>query len=167
MRLGGLICHIEKECPSLNVAMLQELREKKLEFPRKLESLTKESVKNDFSQHMNSTAQSSGGVLLTTKPDPFLFRKNEFPTLGATKQASSATQDENKAPAIWGEGKLEIKAPEARKFTAGQLKALTKPGIRETYESIDPHDPANPGFNAARYYCEYSEAFVCPRERCG
>lgn len=151
--------------------MLEELRVKKLDFPRKLESLTNEPIKGDFSRHMqsNTTAQSSGGVLLSSKPDPFLFKKNAFHSWTTSNVGPNAARNEDMTSAEWVlQGKkLEPKVPVAQRPASEQLKSFTQPDPRVAIETLDPHHPGNAGFKVSRYYCKYSGAFVCPRERCG
>ncbi|KAM4066484.1 palmitoyltransferase PFA3 [Hirsutella rhossiliensis] len=53
VRVGGLIAHIEQgQCVGLDASVIDERREKKTEFSRKLEVLTGEPIKNSFAKYI-------------------------------------------------------------------------------------------------------------------
>lgn len=169
--------HIEKECIRISTQTLEEMRDKKLEFAEKLEILTQDSVKTNYSEYMPS---SHGGSVSSgwnsQKPDPFLYKKNDFPHLrrqdlrdraAPVENPVAKPQSENDPPSTWRQPKnLFPDAPAAKQPTPEQLQTATAPSARSTYEALDPHDPDHPGFNAARYYSEWTESFLCPRDRC-
>ena len=40
-------------------------------------------------------------------------------------------------------------------------------GVRTITAGMDPDDPDCPSFNAARYYCIYTDKYNCPKRLCG
>jgi hypothetical protein len=158
--------------------MLDEMREKKLEFPRQLEALTKESVKNNYARYLSFDDTTKSGLGWRDSQDHELsFGEVDFPTLSdkseQTRQTRDTETDENRQPneegkSAWGEKKnLFPGAPPARKPTVAQLEYTTKPSPRMEFESMDPDDPDNPSFNAARYYSDIIEQYICPKAGCG
>lgn len=178
VRLGGLIAHIEEKCPRLDGATLEDMREQKLEFPNKLEALTEQTVKANYTKYMPSTHGhgSTIGSPAYSKSDPFTLKKNEFPSL-TNQSSSSETQGfdhfqggaklENEAPSGWDTGKKLFRdAPPARQPTKEQLEEANAPNARILFEAMDPDHPNHPSFNSARYYSEFTEKFSCPKVGC-
>lgn len=90
---------------------------------------------------------------------------NAAVTPPARNGGEQSQDDENSA---WkGKQNLFPNTPPARRPTDSQLESATKPGPRMVFESMDPDDPDNPAFSAARYYAEVIEQYVCPKVRCG
>ncbi|KAF4988602.1 hypothetical protein FDECE_14980 [Fusarium decemcellulare] len=167
VRLGGLMSHIQQDCPSLDISGLENLRESKLEFSNNLTALTKDKVKNNYTAYMPS---SYGGSICDSesKAESFALEENAFPALSSTDPRAAKREQENVAPWEWNEEKnLFPEAPPAQKPTTEQLKAATAPNARALYEAMDPHDPSHPGFNVARYYSPYMDKYGCPVTGCG
>ncbi|UKZ72744.1 hypothetical protein TrVFT333_000378 [Trichoderma virens FT-333] len=86
-RLGTLMSHIERGfCTRIDSAVLDELREEKLAFPRRLEQLTQESIKGNYMKYMPSPNDKSyiTGWYVEDKPTPFKMVPEEFPDLSTT-----------------------------------------------------------------------------------
>ncbi|KAM5344840.1 hypothetical protein ACJ41O_010702 [Fusarium nematophilum] len=177
VRLGGLMSHVERECPSLDVSVLEDMRDKKLDFSRKLETLTHAPVKANYTNYMPSSYGGYGnaGGAAESKPDPFMFEKNQFPKLSAPGAAlapgSSTDKDDKgkgKAAGAWSQGKnLFPNASPAQRPTADQLQAATSPSPRQQFECLDPNHPDHPSFNVARCYSAYTDKYGCPIVGCG
>ncbi|KAL6902451.1 putative C2H2 finger domain protein [Trichoderma evansii] len=87
-RLSSLIDHIERGfCPRLDTAVLDQLREEKLEFPRRLEQLTREKVKGNYMSYMPSAAANSivSAWHVDKEPEAFEMVQEEFPALVTTE----------------------------------------------------------------------------------
>ncbi|KAM0253081.1 hypothetical protein ACHAQJ_007403 [Trichoderma viride] len=86
-RLSNLIDHIERGfCPRIDTAVLDQLREEKLEFPRRLEQLTKESIKGNYMKYMPSAIARStvSGWYVDKESTAFEMAQEEFPILSTT-----------------------------------------------------------------------------------
>ncbi|KAL7914995.1 putative C2H2 finger domain protein [Trichoderma velutinum] len=86
-RLGSLMSHIERGfCTRIDGALLDELREEKLAFPRRLEQLTQESIKGNYMKYMPSTNAtiSISGWDVEKEPPSFKMVPEEFPDLSTT-----------------------------------------------------------------------------------
>ncbi|KAK7432383.1 hypothetical protein QQZ08_000945 [Neonectria magnoliae] len=178
IRLGGLIAHIEEKCPRLDGAILEDMREQKLEFPKKLEALTEQTVKANYTKYMPSTHGRGSiiGSLAPRQPDPFLLKQNEFPSL-TTQSSGSENQGfdhfqggvklDNEKSSSWNTDKKPFQdAPPARQPTKEQLEEVTMPNVRILFEAMDPNHPNHPSFNSARYYSKFTEKFSCPKVGC-
>ncbi|KHN95628.1 uncharacterized protein MAM_06469 [Metarhizium album ARSEF 1941] len=174
-RLASLISHIERgECIRIDETVLDEMREKKLEFARRLEVLTKEAVKNNYTSFVSPKQSASPRHIWRDAQDPgFNLTEVEFPGLsnkaGPTTPRSTVDGDhQNEAKTAWkGKKTLFPGATPAKTLTESQLNTVATPGPRMAFESMDPDDPDNPAFNAARYYSDVIEQYVCPKVRCG
>jgi hypothetical protein len=153
------------------------MREKKLEFPRQLEALTKESVKNNYTSYVSPKQGGSPrhiwrdvrdqGFSFTEMGSPELSNKAEH-TTGETPKSVKDEFHQSEAKTAWGEKKnLVPGAPPAQMPTRSQLDTATTPSPRMIFESMDADDPDNPAFNAARYYSDIIEQYICPKVRCG
>jgi general transcription factor 3C polypeptide 5 (transcription factor C subunit 1) len=83
-----LISHIERGfCPRLDTTTLDQLREEKLEFPRRLEQLTREKVKGNYMNYMPSAATNStvSAWHIDKEPEAFEMVKEDFPALATTE----------------------------------------------------------------------------------
>lgn len=83
-----MINHIERGfCPRLDTAVLDQLREEKLEFPRRLEQLTREKVKGNYMNYMPSAAANStvSAWHVDKEPEAFAMAQEEFPALATTE----------------------------------------------------------------------------------
>lgn len=141
--------HIENQCTRMDATIITELREKKLEFPRRLEKLTQQPIKSNFANHMPSTKPKDYGddVWEAPKdPDPFKLEETEFPELPTGPQPSE-----------------EAKAPSSE---SQQTPAPTVPSAIDMYHSENRDDPSHPDFNVARYLNKYSEKYECPNMFC-
>lgn len=79
--------HIERGfCTRIDTAVLDELREKKLEFTRNLEQLTQESIKGNYMKYMPSAIakNSISGWHVDKEPTSFEMVQEEFPDLSTT-----------------------------------------------------------------------------------
>lgn len=147
--MGALVAHIEYgKCIRLDTGVIEEIREKKLEFPRKLAALTQKPVKNNYENFMPSAGSVDPELGWTTTEDAALFKLSDgdFPALssetkGTILKTSTLVQKE--------EG-----------ITSGGLTA------RAIFDAMDPHDPEHPLFNVGRYCCEFTGKFNCPKDRC-
>ncbi|KAL7945417.1 putative C2H2 finger domain protein [Trichoderma barbatum] len=86
-RLGTLMSHIERGfCTRIDSVVLDELREQKLEFPRRLEQLTQESIKGNYMKYMPSAnaTNSISGWHVEKEPTSFKVAPEEFPILSNT-----------------------------------------------------------------------------------
>ncbi|KID79409.1 uncharacterized protein G6M90_00g019960 [Metarhizium brunneum] len=177
-RLASLIWHIERgECIRIDEAVLDEMREKKLEFPRQLETLTKESVKNNYTSYVSpKQGGSPRHIWRDVRDQGFSFTEMGFPelsnearhTTGETPKSDKDEFHQSEAKAAWGGGKdLFPGAPPAQMPTRSQLDTATTPSPRMIFESMDADDPDNPAFNASRYYSDIIEQYICPKVRCG
>lgn len=171
--------------------MLDELREKKLAFPRQLENITKESVKNNYTSFVTTSNESiaakcecwneSGG-----DAEQLQLRKEDFPGLPKASGHATVSKVEVKSNLDDNDKENEtILAPDTRAWLletkkdlfkdakpaqrpdVNQLAAAIAPGPRALFEAMDEHDPGHPSYNVARYYSDIVELFICPRVRCG
>lgn len=270
-RLAGLIEHIEKgHCPKISGDTLDNAREKKMEFAKKLVALTNEPLKHDFSSFLHGKNDKVGQPKASEPAKPLAEKVDKWPRLseavfGAMKKESEATPtnkptsssgtklskagpgsetakralkevepnrvtgapatkpeqsagprpvdphsafmstwnsawnpkptgttnetaqpskpNANKTPvsgwggdvqdktealvAAWSEKKnLFPDAPAASEPDPGQLEQATAPSARSVYESMDPHHPSHPQFNASRYYSELLGKYACPQVGC-
>ena len=169
------MAHIEGgECARVNIAALEELREKKLAFPRRLQALTKESVKNDYTSFVSPSQYSDwpSDWRDAHVAEPFTSQEDDFPPLSAVKDAKTAQQNDDASgserPNAWQRNEqLFPGAKPAKSTTAQELKAVTGPSVRMLHQALDLDGPGHPGFNAARYYSDIIEQFLCPKTRCG
>ncbi|KAH7165741.1 putative C2H2 finger domain protein [Dactylonectria macrodidyma] len=177
IRLGALMQHLEGNCHQVDFSVLDEMREKKLEFPNKLAALTEEPVKANYAAYMPSanTCGSSSAWVTSGEPDTFLLSKSEFPSLSkqpshvSTQKADkrqNETGKENTLASKWGTKKLFEDGPPAQRPTKEQLEAATAPSAKMAFEALDPNHPDHRSFNSARYYCSVTEKFLCPKPRC-
>ena len=172
-RLGGLIAHIEDgQCARISTSMLDDMREKKLEFPRMLQALTKHSIKGNyssyFSAHSDTASSKQGQWFVPDRRPAFTIKDQDFPNLASQKADSAsvaATQKETHSG--WDNKKnLFPNAPAAQRPTDEQLEAATGPSARSIHESMDPEHPNHPGFNVRRYHNAEAELFICPKPLC-
>lgn len=179
-RLAGLMGHIEQgDCPRISISSLDEAREKKVEFTRRLAALAQEPNKNDYTRFLplEQTAESSKNARSVTQDPGFTMIQSEFPALSlsggkdhnATKStAHSGDCDKPGGPAAWMEKEnLFPHAADARRPSSQQLEAATRPSERTLFESMDPDDPGNPYFDAEKYYSSIIEQYICPKLGCG
>lgn len=153
------------------------MREKKLEFPRQLEALTKESVKNNYTSYVSpKQGGSPRHIWRDVRDQGFSFTEMGFPelsnkaghTTGETPKSDKDEFHQSEAKTAGGEKKnLFPGAPPAQMPTRSQLDTATTPSPRMIFESMDADDPGNPAFNAARYYSDIIEQYICPKVRCG
>lgn len=83
-----MINHIESGfCPRLDTATLDQLREEKLEFPRRLEQLTQEKVKGNYMSYMPSATASNtvSAWHIDKEPEAFEMVEEDFPALATAK----------------------------------------------------------------------------------
>lgn len=83
-----MIHHIERGfCPRLDTTTLDQLREEKLEFPRRLEQLTQEKVKGNYMNYMPSAAENStvSAWHIDKEPEAFEMVEEDFPALATAK----------------------------------------------------------------------------------
>lgn len=79
--------HIERGfCARIDSDLLDELREEKLEFPRRLEQLTKESIQGNYMKYMPSPNANTSitGWTVEKEPPSFKMVPEEFPDLSTT-----------------------------------------------------------------------------------
>lgn len=178
LRLAGLISHIEKgECIRIDESVLDEMREKKLEFTRQLETLTNEPVKNNYTSYVTQRRIPSpghawgdvedSGSKFTDVDFPGLPQKGGNAAEQAPKPSAEGDHQASEGGAWNGKENLFPDAPPAQKPTASQLQAASEPSPRVVFQSMDADDPDNPAFNAARYYSDVIKQYICPKIRCG
>ena len=182
-RISQLMAHIESgDCTRINIAKIEEVREKKQEFGQKLEALSQRPVRGNYDKFMPSSQPGN-----YTTPIPWVpqkeqesakFEEKDFPKLNGQaaageRQNAAAILDVGKPgkqteePGAWAKKEnLFPKAPPTQRPPEEQLKQVTGPGARQMHDSLDPDDPDHPNFNATRYFCPYSETFTCPKRGC-
>ncbi|KAL7937282.1 putative C2H2 finger domain protein [Trichoderma chlorosporum] len=194
-RLAGLVSHIERGfCTRIDSVLLDELREAKLEFPRRLEQLTRESIKGNYMKYMpsNNATSSISGWFVEKEPSSFKMVPEEFPNLpiasdGQTqsstvfklpfrpankKETASVTNNEKKTQ---GATRLPLRLLSDinrdntvdTQVSAQRPQPAFKPGVTTIVAGMDPDDPNSPSFNVARYQCSITEKFNCPKQLCG
>ncbi|KAM0433977.1 hypothetical protein ACHAPT_003921 [Fusarium lateritium] len=161
VRLGGLMSHIQNECPTLDVSFLEHLREEKMEFAMQLQAQTKEPVKANYGQYMPAASGAGNIVDVERSIETFKLKKKEFPALSASKSTDNRTDHstdnkENIAPWEWN-----------GKPTKEQLDKAAAPAPENWDEYLNVNDPAHPNFNVARYYSSIIEKYSCPVIGCG
>ncbi|PCD41378.1 hypothetical protein AU210_003933 [Fusarium oxysporum f. sp. radicis-cucumerinum] len=171
VRVGGLVSHVEKECLILNTNTIETMREEKMEFSQALTALTKEPLKNNYGGYMpenankglpDATWESTGSI-----PAPFTIEQSQFPSLGESSSTTLQPTKEKKENS-WNKGKnLFPDAPAAQRPTQEQLKQVTAPSARATFDLMSDLDPKHPNFNVGRFYSEYTQKFNCRMGRCG
>ncbi|PNP53514.1 hypothetical protein THARTR1_06208 [Trichoderma harzianum] len=121
-RLGSLMSHIERGfCTRIDSDLLDELREEKLEFPRRLEQLTKESIKGNYMKYLPSpnANMSISGWTVEREPPSFKMVPEEFPDLSTT--VVDRTQPPSVTTAVESEPGKDNRTTD-KKTTQGQLK---------------------------------------------
>lgn len=180
-RMGGLMQHIERECTRIDVGMVEEMREKKLQFSNNLDRLTGSKVRANYSSFMPSN-DTCGPIhpVPADEPNPPSLTVTEFPRLttnhtmpvpglpeGSAPLPKQHDEWEDQRPNDWDQNKtLFPEAPPAQQPTWEQLENITAKGVRQMFEDLDPHDPENHSFNPGRYYNSASQTYDCPREYC-
>ncbi|KAH6611433.1 hypothetical protein Trco_001453, partial [Trichoderma cornu-damae] len=188
-RLGALMSHIERGfCARIDISVLDELREEKLEFPRRLEQLTQESVKGNYMKYMPSThsRSSASGWYAEENATSIGMAWEQFPTLTATNgavEAITSSMSDGKhgkkskpldsiqqppfQPAIKADVATffdgDYETPDLIEFSP---PPASKPVVTTVPAGMDPDDPSNPSFNAASFYCSITEKFNCPKSLC-
>ncbi|KAL7811733.1 RNA polymerase III transcription factor IIIC subunit domain-containing protein [Trichoderma aethiopicum] len=176
-RLGALIDHIERGfCTRIDTSVLDKLREEKLEFPRRLQELTKEPVKGNYTKYMPSTTAGStiSGWNMDKEPASFNLIEEEFPGLSDTEEGGAQLTEttswsKSKPRTGGGNGNIEAKHGLRLPFQPAKQAARPsfRPGVTTITAGMDPDDPDCPSFNAARYYCMYTDKYNCPKRLCG
>ncbi|KAF4340601.1 C2H2 finger domain protein [Fusarium beomiforme] len=172
VRVGGLVSHVTKDCPSLSVAKIEAARGEKMEFSKALTAMTQEPLKKNYESYMPENRDK--GLPTTTWgalegiPAPFTIEQSEFPSLGeASSTALQPSKQANKEN-DWIQGKnLFPNAPAAQRPTVEQLKQAAAPNAKAAFDRLRDLDPDQPHFNVSRWYSEYTQKFGCPHERCG
>ncbi|KAK5993942.1 hypothetical protein PT974_07380 [Cladobotryum mycophilum] len=175
-RVGGLIAHIESgECLRISGDMVDELREAKLEFPRRLEQLTKQPLKNNFAQYMPYHNSLAGEPELEFVVEPTAHKPaiklttEEFPSLSdaagkgpkTTRHPTTSPTSSSETDSANNNGKPAPPGWSLRVSHDGNTS-----GVKVGCEWLDPDHPDCPSFNSARYYCSIAERWNCPRTRC-
>ncbi|KAK2677068.1 hypothetical protein RAB80_005808 [Fusarium oxysporum f. sp. vasinfectum] len=150
---------------------VRTMREEKMEFSQALTALTKEPLKNNYGGYMpenankglpDATWESTGSI-----PAPFTIEQSQFPSLGESSSTTLQPTKEKKENS-WNKGKnLFPDAPAAQRPTQEQLKQVTAPSARATFDLMSGLDPKHPNFNVGRFYSEYTQKFNCRMGRCG
>lgn len=183
------MAHIEfGDCVRISLATIEAIRDKKQEFPQKLEAITRMPVKGNYTGYMPSTLAAYGQEPPWEQEEEeqnlLQFEKDDFPGLPgrggesvAERQAKTEAESILSASEPAGADKENLawtkktnlfpNAAPAQAPTKEQLKEVTTPSARQKYDYLDPDDPDHPSFNPARYFCRYSETFTCPRTGCG
>jgi cell division protein FtsN len=182
------MAHIEfGDCARISLASIEAIRDKKQEFPQKLEAITRMPVKGNYTKYMPSTLegydreppwdQQEEQNLLKFEDDDFPGPLGQDGKSAAEEKskteaesilsASEPAGTENEDPAWTKRTNLFPGAAPAQAPTKEQLKEVTAPSARQKHDYLDPDDPDHPHFNPARYFCRYSETFTCPRPGCG
>ncbi|KAK2608727.1 hypothetical protein QQS21_002716 [Conoideocrella luteorostrata] len=178
-RLSSLMEHIETgACIRVDSTTLDDLREKKLAFTINLEALTKEAVKNNYAQFVSP--KSAGGpsprhlwgdaekssYALVDDGSPGLCKKSANLTKTTGDEGGGETRYEIGTAWKGKENLLSDALPGARPMPS-LPESATRPSEQTAVRLMDPDDPDNPSFNAARYYSDIIQQFVCPKDRCG
>lgn len=99
--------HIERGfCTRIDTTVLDELREEKLEFPKRLEKLTQEAVRGNYTKYLPSARGEVRvpGWYVEKEPSSFEVAQEEFPALPATH--GGLTQPGDGHPDEKGKGRL-------------------------------------------------------------
>ncbi|QUC22428.1 uncharacterized protein UV8b_06669 [Ustilaginoidea virens] len=171
-RLSSLISHIETgDCARIDTCTIDELREKKLEFPRRLERLTKEAVKNNYTNFAlpkpsagsyRAEPDAKDSALQWAGSDSLHLPVESGKNTAAGNDGGNAARDGEAV--AWNEQmKLHPDAQAVEKKPAPSQEGAE----RVLHHSTDPDDPDSPGFNAARYYSDIIGQYICPKNRCG
>ncbi|KAF5024024.1 hypothetical protein F66182_3911 [Fusarium sp. NRRL 66182] len=168
VRIGGLMSHIQADCPAIENETIEAQREEKMEFSRNLQAATQQPIKSNYEQYMPPASTTSGSNWdAESKASSFVLEKDRFPGLRAPNTGGQASK-ENKPPSSWSSGKnLFPDAPAAQRPTQQQLRSATAPSARTTYDLMSIDNPSHPNFNSGRYYCAFTDKFNCPINRCG
>lgn len=178
------MAHIESgECMRISVEDIEAARQRKQEFPQKLEALTKEPVKSNYAKYMPRSQDdiavddefASWRKQKEQTPAP-KFESTDFPELPPHAQNASANAgpltdnksatDQDKPPAWSQKENLFPKAGPAQRPTQQQLKEATGPSARQLFEEEDRDHPDHPDFYVARYFCNYAQNYRCPKRGC-
>ncbi|RGP76387.1 hypothetical protein FLONG3_5271 [Fusarium longipes] len=165
-RVGGLVAHIQKDCPRIDNKMIEDMRQKKMEFSNALVAATNEPLKNNFASFMPSSG-SEASFSNNQVSRPFMIEQQKFPALAAPGSDTQMRNKENIKENDWNKGKkLFPQAPAAQRPTQQQLQHITAPSGRASYDLMSVHNPDHPNFNVARYSCQYTGKFNCPVTTC-
>ncbi|KAG6041595.1 hypothetical protein E4U41_003332 [Claviceps citrina] len=157
-RLASLMSHVENgDCPCISSDSLDEAREKKLEFTRRLAALTHEPVKNDYTRFVSDgkPAERSGSPLIPAAQESGVGRDEAG--IKNTNTASLGGGEKPGAHTSWKE--KENLLPDAAAAQPEKERCL--------FQSMDLDDPANPSFSAETYYSELIGQYICPKLGCG
>nr|CEG04217.1 unnamed protein product [Fusarium clavum] len=189
-RVGGLVAHIQKECPRIDNETIESLREKKLEFSNALVAATKEPLKSNYGGYMPGASDAASSTWGSQESRPFVNDKDAFPTPGAgisslgigsqmRNQATNNKENVNSGSGLqmsnkdrpkendWNKGvKLFPDAPAAQKPSQQQLDQATAPNARDAYGLMSIHNPSHPNFNVGRYACQFTGKYNCPVTSC-
>ncbi|KAF5674203.1 hypothetical protein FHETE_3036 [Fusarium heterosporum] len=167
-RVGGLMSHVQNECPSLSSRVIEDLRKQKSEFSHSLQLATNQPTKSDFKNYMPPANTTSDIWNVQGETSPFLLEQKQFPQLDAPGSDTQQRNKENIKGNEWNKGKnLFPSAPVAQRPTQQQLQNATAPNARAAYDLLSTHNPNHPNFNVGRYYCTFTDKFNCPVGRCG
>ncbi|KAL6913776.1 hypothetical protein ACHAP8_001719 [Fusarium lateritium] len=169
-RVGGLVAHVQTDCPCLNNKMIESTREKKMEFSNALVAATKEPLKSNYAEYMPSAGSkvpSTTSWVTENSARPFATEQKEFPTLAASSSVAQLRNKENIKQNDWNKGKnLFPQAPAPQRPTQQQLQQVAAPNARAAYDLLSAHNPDHPDFNVARYSCQFTGKFNCPMATC-
>ncbi|PHH88602.1 hypothetical protein CDD83_7329 [Cordyceps sp. RAO-2017] len=176
-RVSGLMGHIEGgQCSGLDIAVLDERREQRTEFSRRLQDFTDQPVRNNFTKYM--AAPRTLGSTWLPKPED---------GVPAAASPSGSAEDEAKpaidaATADWGARddlpSGETKREEGEEDGWAKWNSLTTAAAAvpmaaglasdaKLITSMDVEHPDHPSFSAMKYYSPYIEQFTCPKLPCG
>ncbi|KAF4453043.1 hypothetical protein F53441_4274 [Fusarium austroafricanum] len=167
-RLGGLVSHIQKDCPVLSARQIESMRKDKMKFTQALTAITNKPLKGDYGSYMPENANRSLPTKAWEIENKPVIEQSQFPALGASSSTASQRTRQNSKQSDWSKGKnLFPNVPTAQPPTQQQLQQATAQNARAAYDLLSKDNPDHPEFNIARYYSEYTTKFECPIGRCG
>jgi hypothetical protein len=150
--------------------MIDNVREKKMEFSNALVAATNQPLKSNYANYMpsaGSKAPSSNSWAIEDSARPFMIEQKEFPTLAASSSSAHLRNKENAKENDWNKGKnLFPQASAAQRPTQQQLQQATAPNARAAHDLLSVHNPDHPHFNVGRYSCQFTGKFNCPMATC-
>lgn len=126
--------HVEsRECKVISTATLETIRASKLDFARRLEEITKEPIKHNYSEFVSPgrDAMASGIWDIIEEVEDFSLDKDDFPGLPGTKPLGEPT-----APVERGANRQSDQAQSSSR------ERLQTPSVTSTTPTERPHEPA-------------------------
>ncbi|KAM0335639.1 hypothetical protein ACHAQA_000688 [Verticillium albo-atrum] len=178
-RAGSLMDHLEHDkCSKIPKSALDSHRAEKLVFAQELEkrggpnfgTYIGRSTADDTSEWDRASVRVAAEN--QAPANKLSFTPDAFPSLPGEARPASQTQDRprqhtgDEPTRPWGQQEnLFPHAAAAKKPTTQQLAVATAPNAKTQY-LMGIHDPANPHFDANKYFNDFNEHFDCPMKGC-